>query len=364
MKIKDVTAFLESLFPPAIQESYDNSGLLTGHEGDQLNGVLVCLNVTQDVLNEAIDKKCNLIISHHPLIFSCLKKITGNTPTERYIEFLIENRIALYSIHTNADKQVPGLNTFVAEKMGLSEIRVLSPEIGNLRKLITFCPESYADAVRQALFDAGAGKIGEYDMCSFNTNGMGTFRGSENSSPFAGTPSKYHVENEQKIETIFPFYKQRQILSALLKSHPYEEVAYDIFKLENENPVCGLGAIGYLSKPMVAIEFLKFLKSFFKISIIKYSGHINHTISKVAFCGGSGASLTKVAHSSEADAFVTSDIKYHDFDHGKENFLLADVGHYESELFFKEYIVSLLTKKITNFAIHFAENEKDHVIYF
>lgn len=364
MKIKDVTSILESVFPPAIQESYDNSGLLTGHSGEQLNGILVCLNVTQDVLNEAVAKKCNLIISHHPLIFSGLNKITGSTPTERFVEFLIQNHIALYSIHTNADKRVPGLNTFIAQKLGLSEIQVLAPEQGDLRKLVTFCPESHAEQVRKAIFDAGAGVIGEYDMCSFNSQGFGTFRGSEHTDPFAGEPLKLHTEHEQRIETIFPVYLQNAVLKALFESHPYEEVAYDIFKLENENPSCGLGAIGYLPQPVNAEDFFKLMKSFFGVQFLKYSGTTKNQIRKVAFCGGSGSSLIRRAYAMKADVFVTSDIKYHDFDHGLDNFLLMDVGHFESEIFFKEYIVNLLTKKITNFAIHFAESEKNHINYY
>ncbi len=362
--IQELTSYVESLFPTAIQESFDNSGLQTGRTSDKIKGVLVCLDVSDSVLQEAKSKGFNVIISHHPLIFSGLKKLTGSSDVERKIEFAIRNDIALYALHTNADKQFPGLNKFVGEKMGLQHIEVLSPEIDQLKKLVTFCPADYAEQVRKAIFHAGAGVIGEYESCSFNMEGIGTFKGSDNTDPFSGEPGKLHYAEEIRIETIFPFYLEKKVLKALFESHPYEEVAFDIYKLENENPVSGMGVTGFLKQPLNQSEFLKFVKSFFNLSVLKYSGTHAEKISKISFCGGSGSSLTHRAVQVKSDAFITGDLKYHDFEKGFPGFLLIDAGHYETEIFFKEYIVNLLMKKFTNFAIQFSESEKNHVNYF
>jgi dinuclear metal center YbgI/SA1388 family protein len=364
MQVKDLTLFIESLFPVAVQENYDNSGMQVGHLDNQVTGVMVCLNVTQQVLLEAAKRNCNLVISHHPMIFSGLKRITGATPQERLVEYAIMNKIAVYSVHTNADKSFPGLNSYLATLLQLNHVQVLSPEKGTLRKIVTFCPETHAEKVRKAMFDAGAGCIGEYDSCSFNVNGIGTFRGREGSTPFVGQKGTLHNESEIRIETIYPEYLQNVILSALLDSHPYEEVAYDIYKIENKNSTCGLGVTGFLPQALSQEEFLKKIKETFKTPCLKFSGSRSKSVSKLAICGGSGASLTSIAQAAKADAYVTADIKYHEFDHGFSEFILVDAGHYETEIFFKQYIVGLLKKNFTNFAIHFAESEKNHIMYY
>jgi dinuclear metal center YbgI/SA1388 family protein len=362
--IKQLTSFIESLFPLAVQEEYDNSGLLIGRYDASIDGALVCLNVTEEVVNEAIQKKCNLIISHHPMIFSGLKRLIGSSKSEILTEQCVKNNIHVYAIHTNADKAFPGINSYIAGKLGLVNTAVLVPEQDILRKLVVYCPSNYSEQVRKALFEAGAGVIGAYDNCSFNTDGYGTFRGSEISAPFVGVKGEQHTEAETRIETVFPLFLQRKIINALIDVHPYEEVAYDIFRVENEHPGFGFGASGKLEKPMKLEEFLKKVKAVFGAHTLKYSGNIDSEINTVAVCGGSGAGFIGKAYHSGAEVYITSDIKYHEFDHGFENFVLIDAGHFETEIFFREYIITELTKKFTNFAIHFSEREKNWHSYF
>jgi dinuclear metal center YbgI/SA1388 family protein len=274
--IKDLIVHLESLFPPEYQENYDNSGFLAGNMLSEVKAVMVCLNVTEDVIDEAIAKNCNLIISHHPLIFSGLKKITGSSLVERLVEQVIRSNMAVYAIHTNADNTFPGLNSHIASKLGLNNVEVLAPQKGNLRKIVTFCPADHAEKVRSALFDAGAGGIGKYDSCSFNAEGFGTFRGSDETQPFTGVPGEFSYEKEVRIETIFPHYLQKKIIHALFNSHPYEEVAYDIYALENQNPNFGSGVTGLLELPMDKEDFLKHVQSVFQTKFLKFSGACNN----------------------------------------------------------------------------------------
>ncbi len=362
--IRDLTSFLESLFPIAYQEDYDNCGLITGRFDKEVTGIIVCLNVTEDVIHEALDRNCNCIISHHPMIFRGLKKLTSAGKSEIHTELCIKNNLAVYALHTNADKGFSGLNSFIAAKMGLKNVRVLAPEKGILKKLVTFCPVDHAESVRNAIFDAGGGVIGEYDSCSFNCEGAGTFRGSAVSNPFVGNKGEVHSESEIRIEIIFPSCLQKKVILSLLQHHPYEEVAYDVYSLDNEHPRIGLGALGELEKPLKKLEFLQTVKQVFGTQMLKYSGDHNSKIRTVAVCGGSGSGLISKASASGADAYITSDVKYHEFENGSENFLLIDAGHYETEIFFREFILDKLNKKFTNFAIHFSEREKNHYYYF
>ncbi len=364
VQVKEFITYIETLFPPAIQEDFDNNGLLIGNALSEVKGIIVCLNVTADVLSEAKNRNCNLILSHHPLIFKGLKKLTASTETEKIAETAIRENIVIYALHTVIDNVFPGLNSYIAHKAGLSDIKVFAPKTSMFRKLITFCPVEHSEKVRLSLFQAGAGVIGNYDSCSFNCEGYGTFRGSDITSPFVGKPGKLHHEKEIKIETIYPFYLQEKILNALFESHPYEEVAYDIYELKNDNPSCGIGATGYLKTPMNTEQFLKHIKSVFCTEMLKYSGSRSSPISKVAICGGNGAKLINLATSIKADAYVTADISYHEFNHGCDNFILIDAGHYETEIFFKEYVIELIKKNFTNLAIIFSENEKNYISYY
>jgi dinuclear metal center YbgI/SA1388 family protein len=363
IKIKEIVKPLEELAPLFLQESYDNSGLLIGHADNETDSVLITLDITEEILEEAKLKKCNLIISHHPLIFNGLKRITGENKTERMVEKAIKNNLGIYACHTNVDNVSNGVNGILCQEMGLVNRKILSPGKGLLRKLVTFCPAEHAEKVRKALFDVGAGHIGNYDSCSFNAPGTGSFRGSEHTNPFVGEKGKLHYENEIRIETIYPVYLEGTILKALFSAHPYEEVAYDLYKLENKFSRTGAGMMGELEKETDEIEFLTFLKKITKSVCIRHSGLTGQKIKKVAVCGGSGSFLIEEALKAGADIFITSDVKYHDFFKGNSQMLIADVGHYESEQFAKELIYSILKNNFPTFAVLISELNTNSVNY-
>ena len=364
MKIIEIISGLEQMAPLPLQESYDNSGLLIGNSNDECSGVLITLDVTENVLKEAITKNMNLVIAHHPLIFGGLKKITGHTATERITAAAIKNDIAIYAIHTNLDNILEGVNAMICKKIGLTELRPLEPGQKQLRKLVTFCPIEYAEKVRKAIFDAGAGHIGNYDSCSFNSSGTGTFKAGEGANPFVGKLNELHHESEIRIETIFPFYLEKKIMHALLVSHPYEEVAYDIYQLENKSQQTGAGMIGQLDQSLTKNAFLQLLKERFSTGCIRYSDFRDRPIKKVAVCGGSGSFLINKALSAGVDAFITGDIKYHDFFIPEGRILLADIGHYESEQHTKELLFNQITKIFPTFAVQISEHNTNSVHYF
>ncbi len=363
MTIKEITQFLESIAPLAYQESYDNAGLIIGRSTQDVSGILITLDVTEEIIDEAIQKNLNLIVSHHPIVFSGLKKLNGRNYIERCVEKAIRNDIAIYAAHTNLDSVFGGVNSKICEKLGLLNCRILAPVSGFLKKLVTFVPEADAEKVRAALFEAGAGHIGNYDSCSYNLNGKGTFRGNNETNPYVGEKNKLHAEAETRIETIFPKHIQSQVVSTLLKAHPYEEVAYDIYPIENEFAQVGIGMIGELAAPVDEIHFLQELKKAFTCPVVRHTALLGKPIKKVAVCGGSGSSFLGKAISQKADVFVTGDFKYHQFFDAENQILIADIGHYESEQFTKEVFYELLTKKFPKFAIHLSETNTNPVNY-
>ena len=363
IRIKNITDYLESIAPLSYQESYDNSGLITGNPDTEVKGVLICLDSTEAVIREAIQTGCNMVIAHHPIIFSGLKKITGKNYVERTILLAIKNDIAIYAIHTNLDNVSAGVNKMIGEKLGLINLRILAPKSSLLRKLVTFCPLEDAPKVRDALFLAGAGSIGNYDECSFNVQGQGTFRGNEASNPQKGKKGERHMENEIRIETIFENHNQNRIIQALLKNHPYEEVAYDIYTLANNFREIGSGMIGELSENQTEMAFLKHVKETMKAGIIRHTSLIGQPISKVAICGGSGSFLLNEAISSGAQVFITADYKYHQFFDSEEKIVIADIGHYESEQFTKDLIKTLILEKFSTFAVRLTEVNTNPVHY-
>jgi dinuclear metal center YbgI/SA1388 family protein len=363
MILADLIDFLEKFAPPQYQESYDNSGLLLGHPEQKITRALVAVDVTDVVIEEALKNECELIISHHPLIFRGLKRLTGSSYVERLVIKAVQNNLAIYAIHTNLDNVQTGINQILGQKLGLNNLRILSPKKDFLSKLVTFCPIKHAEVVRNALFKEGAGHIGEYDHCSFNLEGTGSFRGSDETNPFVGEKGKVHYEPEIRIETIFPRYLEKRIVKALLSAHPYEEVAYDIYPLGNEFPTVGSGMIGELKKEMDEMEFLQDIKKAIGTSCIRYSHPTGKKIKKVAICGGSGSFLLQEAKRQKAQAFITGDIKYHDFFEGDRSLLIADVGHYESEHFAKELISAEITKNFSNFAVLISEAGRNAVNY-
>jgi dinuclear metal center YbgI/SA1388 family protein len=360
--VKSICDYLEGIAPRPLQESYDNSGLLTGSPSLQLTGVLISLDCTEEVVEEAIEKKANLIISHHPIIFSGLKSLTGKNYIERTIIKAIKNDIAIYAIHTNLDNVTHGVNYKLAEKIGLVNRRILKPK-NNLQKLVTFIPANSTEDVLKSLHSAGAGNIGNYSECSFRVVGKGTFKANDKANPVIGEANRLEEVDENRIELIYPKHLSHTIIAELKAVHPYEEVAYYITDLENENQENGAGMIGELPDAMPAEDFLKHLKDTLSLSCIKHTAYKNE-IKKVAICGGSGSFLLKYAIKQGADAFVTGDVKYHEFFDAKTSLMFCDIGHYESEVGTKELLYDLLTKKFTNFALYLSRIVTNPVKYF
>ena len=363
MVLKDLCSYLDSAIPLSFQEGYDNSGLQIGSPGDNISSALITVDVTEEVVEEAITKKCDVIISHHPLIFGSLKRLAGSDSTQRVIVKAIKNDIAVYSAHTNLDVISNGVSRKMAEKLNLFNIKVLSPLKNRLLKLVTFIPEASLDKVREALFDAGAGVIGNYDRCAFAVNGTGSFRGNRHAHPYVGKKGEDHFEQEVRFETILFSHLKGKVINALLKAHPYEEVAYDLYPLENENIEIGFGCVGELKKPLEEKKFLELISKTFQSEGVRYSGASGKKIGKVALCGGAGISLLNEAKASGADAFVTSDIKYHNFFDAGDTILLVDTGHYESEKFSTEILYELIRKKFPTFALRFSEINTNPINY-
>lgn len=361
--IKNLTEELESFAPLPFQEDYDNSGLLCGSDAWEVKGVLLTLDCTVEVVEEAITNNCNVIIAHHPLIFGGIKKLSGNGYVQQALVKAIKNDIAIYACHTNIDNVEQGVNAKIAEKLGLNDTRVLLPKTGLLRKLVTYVPLTHYNQVLNSLFENGAGKIGNYDSCSFTVEGKGTFRGNSDSEPFIGKPGELMRENEIRLETVFPAHLERKIISALLATHPYEEVAYDIFKLENTWSKVGSGLVGELSSEMTEEEFLNLIKTTFKGATLKYTPN-NKKIQRVAVCGGSGKFLLAHAISSGADAFITADFKYHEFFDAVGKILVVDTGHFENEQFTPELFSEIIKKKFSTFAVRLSEIITNPVKYF
>ena len=363
MILSEITSYLNTQIPLSLQEDYDNCGLLTGNPHDEITGILICLDITEEVIDEAIEKSCNLIISHHPLIFSGIKSLTGRTDTERMVIRVIRQNIAVIALHTNLDNHHEGVNHYLCSKLGILNAEILKPLPGNLRKLVTFCPPSHASQVRDSIFNAGAGQIGKYDCCSYNTTGEGTFRALAGANPFVGEAGKLHTEPELRIETIFPAFLENEVISALKQAHPYEEVAYDIYPLTNIHHHIGAGMVGTLPKAVDAEEFLNHVKEILQIGCIRHTKLKNNKVQKIAVCGGSGSFLIKDAISCGADIYMTGDVKYHDFFLPENNMIIADIGHYESEQFTKELIYTLLKKKFTTFALFISGTMTNPVNY-
>ena len=364
IKIKEITQTIEDFAPLSYQENYDNCGLLVGNREQECSGVLLCLDCLEETIEEAVQLKANLIIMHHPVIFSGLKKITGENLVERIILKAIKNDIALYATHTNIDNVLQGVNMKIAEKLGLKNCKVLAPKKGLLRKLVTYVPPSHHEKVLNALFEAGCGSIGNYDNCSFNTHGTGTFKGNDKSDPFLGKAGELSKESEHKIETIFEGKDEHRILTALKSSHPYEEIAFDIYPLENKLNIVGSGLIGEFEAGIDEDTFLGLTKKTFKAGFLKHTKKRGKSVKKVAICGGSGRFLLKNAINTQCDAFITADFKYHDFFEVEHKLLLIDAGHYETEQFTPEIFYEIISKKFATFAIHLSKISTNPVNYF
>jgi dinuclear metal center YbgI/SA1388 family protein len=363
MKLKELVSFLDSAIPLSFQEGYDNSGLQVGVPEKEISSALIALDVTMEVLEEAVQKGCDVIISHHPLIFNGIKQLSGKTYVERIVMKAVRNDVAVYSAHTNLDVVENGVSWKMAEKMDLKGIRALVPLKNRLVKLVTFIPADHLDRVRDAVFASGAGVTGAYDRCGFVVPGTGSFRPGEGTDPFTGKKGEMNFEKEVRFETILFSHMKGKIIKALLQSHPYEEPAYDIYPLENNNVTTGLGCVGHLDGPADENSFLGMLKQVFGAGCVRHSKPKGKKISSVALCGGAGGQLLGDAIASGADAFVTADVRYHSFFEAEGNILLADIGHHESEKFSAEILYDLVIKKFPKFALRFSEVNTNPINY-
>ncbi|MCH7403017.1 Nif3-like dinuclear metal center hexameric protein [Belliella kenyensis] len=362
-QIQDVVSFLSSVAPPAYQESYDNSGLITGNPNMEVTGILCSLDATEEVVDDAISKGCNLIVAHHPIVFKGLKSFTGSNYVERTIIKAIKNDIAIFAIHTNLDHVAHGVNKKICDKIGLRETKILAPKKGILSKLSTFVPKDDVGKVTKALFTAGAGKIGEYRDCSFQSEGKGTFTPSANANPTKGSIEESHQEEEVKVEVLLPSHLESKVLKVLKSVHPYEEVAYYLHRLENAHQEVGAGMVGNLTSPLDEKSFLEMLKTNMELQVLKHTTLLHRPIQRVAVCGGAGIFLLDHAKREKADIFITSDIKYHEFFDAENQIVICDIGHYESEIFTKDLLLEILSQKFTNIALYFTKVVTNPITY-
>ncbi len=351
MKIQDITNFLETIAPKGLQENYDNVGLLTGSTEWKCTGVLTTLDATEAIVLEAVRNNCNLIVAHHPIIFGGLKKINGKNYVEKAVITAIKNDIAIYAIHTNLDNVIEGVNGKMADKLGLINREILLPKQNTLKKLETYVPTAHLQKIRESIFKAGGGQVGNYSDCSFASSGEGTFKGAEGTDPFVGTPGKLHTEPESKLEIILPVWMENAVVKALIEAHPYEEVAYQVININNINKTIGSGLIGELEEAITESEFLDKLYKAFNIKVIRHTSFRDKMVKKVALCGGAGSFLIDNALQVGADFYITGDVKYHEFFDANGQLVLADIGHYESEQYTTELLFDILSEKFPTFAV-------------
>lgn len=363
MQIKEIISYLESWAPPSLQESYDNSGLLIGDKDEEVSEVLITLDITEEVIDEAIASNANFIIAHHPFIFRGIKRIGNTHWIDRCIRKAIKHDICIYAIHTNLDNVHTGVNKKIAEKIGLENLSILQPKKETLSKVTVFIPTESKQEVLDAMYEAGAGNIGNYDHCSFQVEGTGTFRGNERSNPAIGKQGEDEEVNETRVEVLVPNERMGVVVSAMHRAHPYEEVAHFITPLSNKNQEVGAGMIGQLAKAMDSKNFLNHLKERMQLNIIRHTEIVHQSIKKVAICGGSGSFLLGAAQQKGADIFITGDFKYHDFFEANSTIIIADIGHYESEVFTKELIQDALTKNFTKFAFRLSQVDTNPIKY-
>lgn len=363
MKIKDITDFLESIAPLEYQESYDNCGLIVGGKNTTVKRALITLDATEAVIDEAIAEKCQLVIAHHPIVFGGLKKLNGKNYVERTVIKAIKNNTAIYAIHTNYDNVMDGVNAKICERLGLVDCEILLPKKQLLKKLYTFIPAGHYDRVTKAVFEAGAGFTGNYSETSFSTSGTGTFKGNDASNPAIGKKGVLEKVEEIKFETIFPAIIERKVVEALLKSHPYEEVVYDIVLLDNYYSKVGSGMVGNLKSPVEELAFLKAVKKQLQTNCIRYTPLRQKTVKRVAICGGAGRFLLNNAIATGADVFITADFKYHDFFDADGKIVVADVGHFESEQFTKHLLMEKISEKFPTFAALMSKTNTNPIKY-
>lgn len=364
MRVSDIVLSLEQLAPSAYQESYDNAQLITGSMSTEVTGVLCALDCTEEVIEEAIEKGCNMVVAHHPIVFSGLKSLTGKNYVERTVIKAIKNDVAVFASHTNLDSVQNGVNFEIAKRLSVKNPKILSPKKSTSSKVIVFVPQSNADAVEQAMFNAGGGTIGDYEEVSFKSEGIGAFKAKYGAAPHVGEVGERHFEPEHKIEMLVEKHKVRSVINAMIQAHPYEEVAYDVIGLENYNTAVGIGVIGELEKPVPVTEFFDTLKQQMKVPAVRHTPMVTDTVSRIAICGGSGSFLIKTAMSQGADVLVTGDVKYHEFFDADGKLIIADIGHFESEQYTSDLLVEYLREKFSTFAVYLSDTRTNPVNYY
>ncbi|MFY1045537.1 Nif3-like dinuclear metal center hexameric protein [Chryseobacterium sp. GP-SGM7] len=364
MTIKEVISIIENQIAMPQAEDFDNVGLLCGFPDRNVSGVLFCHDALENVIDEAVTRNCNLVVCFHPIIFSGLKSLTGKNYVERAVLKAIENKVGIYAIHTAFDNDYFGVNAGICNQLGLKNLKILQPKKNNVKQLTVYVPNDYSEQLKEALFSAGAGNIGFYDECSFTIEGNGTFKPTEGSNPFSGQQNVRENAGESMISVIFESFKQNQIIAAMKQAHPYEEVAHQIYSLENENQYSGLGMYGEFDQEIDERDFLRFIKDKFNIEMIKHSDFTHKKIKRVGVLGGSGASGIKSALAKKCDAYITGDLKYHDYFLAESKMLICDVGHYESEQWVAQQLFEILSQKISTFAILKSSEKTNPVNYF
>ena len=364
MKIKDIISYLASIAPPEFQESYDNSGLIVGNPSQEVTGVLVTLDCIEEIIDEAIAQNINLVVAHHPIVFSGIKKLNGKNYVERTVIKAVKHDIAIYAIHTNLDNVIHGVNHKISSKLGLENVKILSPKKNTLLKLTTFVPNEHKNDVLAALSEAGAGNIGNYEECSFQLEGQGTFKPNAKANPHIGEQGKLEHVAETRIEVILPFHLKGRVLNAMRQAHPYEEVAYYLNQLDNTNQEVGSGMVGKLPEALSLTEFLDYLKTRMELSCIRHTKLLDKKIQKVALCGGAGSFLLRAAKSAKADVFITGDFKYHEFFDAEDQIIIADIGHFESEKFTRELLYDLLVEAFPKVKTTISKVDTNPVNYY
>ncbi len=363
MKIQELISYLEHLAPLSTQESYDNSGLLVGDPDHSVSKVLISLDCTEEIIEEAVRIGAEMVISHHPIIFKGLRSITGKNYVERTVLSAIKNNIAIYAIHTNLDNYIHGVNAEICERIGLNRVCVLAPVQGKLSKLVVYVPASHVEQIKDAAFENGAGNIGNYSECSFAMQGNGTYKPGVAASPFSGKVGDRSEEEELRVEFLVNQFDTGRIVSAIRNAHPYEEMAYEIYSIQNANQDSGAGMIGELEEDEDLESFLQRIKTIFNAGVVRYTSSDKKRIKTVAVCGGSGSFLLKDAIRSGADVFITGDFKYHEFFDAENKIVIADIGHFESEQFTSNRLKELIQEKFPTFAVHLTAIKTNPINY-
>lgn len=366
MQIQELIQVLQQVAPPVYQESYDNAGLLTGDPAWDCKGVLVTLDCIEATIEEAIQKGCNLVVAHHPILFKATRQLTGKDYIQRTLIKAIKADIAIFAIHTNLDNVLNGVNKKIADLLGLENQHILAPKAGLLSSLVTFVPVSAAEKVRSALFQAGGGQIGQYSNCAFSAAGTGTFLPQQGAHPAIGQVGTTEKVAEERVELIFPTHLQHTLVQQLKKAHPYEQVAYYITPLANTFSEVGSGMVGELPEPVDFQSFFEKIKTIFGVKVIRHTALKagNPQVQKVALCGGAGSFLTGAAIAAGADIYITADVKYHEFFDADSQIVLADIGHFESEQYTIELLFDILAQKFPTFAILKSEYCTNPVLYY